>query len=128
MDNDPLVEPIADVETQRFAGIAYAVGRAGNGRVKRLSFPAGWRWSTDAKPLLATDHCEHVHVGFLARGRFCGEYADGESFDYEAPAIVSIAPGHDSWVEGDQHAVLIQFDFERDTADHFGLSSRSTPS
>lgn len=125
MQNDPLVDPIVDVETQSFAGIAVAVGRAGNGRVKRLSFPTGWRWSTDAKPLINTEHCKHVHVGFLARGKLSGEYADGDSFSYVAPAIVSIAPGHDLWVEGDQQAVLIQFDFERETADRFGLRSRS---
>lgn len=32
-----------------------------------------------------------------------------------------IEPGHDAWVVGDEPAVLIQFDYEKDTAARFGL-------
>jgi hypothetical protein len=63
----------------------------------------------------------HAHVGFLARGRLHGEYGDGCRFEFNAPQVVVIEPGHDAWVEGDEDAVLIQFDFERETSERLGL-------
>jgi hypothetical protein len=35
--------------------------------------------------------------------------------------MVCIEPGHDGWVVGNEPAVLIEFDFEGDTAQKFGL-------
>jgi hypothetical protein len=35
---------------------------------------------------------------------------------------VSIKPGHDAWVEGDEPAVLVEFDFERETSERLGLT------
>ena len=61
------------------------------------------------------------HVGFLAHGEIHIEYADGCIVEFAAPAVVSIEPGHDGWVVGDQPAVLIEFDFERDTVAKLGL-------
>ena len=34
---------------------------------------------------------------------------------------VVIDPGHDGWVEGDEPAILIEFDFLGETAKRFGL-------
>jgi hypothetical protein len=34
---------------------------------------------------------------------------------------MAIQPGHDAWVVGDEPAVLIEVDFEGDTAQIFGL-------
>ena len=56
------------------------------------------------------DLCMHAHVGFLVQGRMVVEYADGCRETYQAPAAVVVAPGHDGWVEGDESAVLVQFD------------------
>jgi len=126
MEHDPLLGPVAGAESQDFAGMRIDVGRVGSARVKRLVYQPGGRWSVHVKPLVGTDWCEHAHVGFLARGHFVGEYADGSSFDYEAPAVIAVDPGHDSWVEGDEPVVLIQFDFEGDTVEFLGLEPRNT--
>ena len=126
MENDPLLAPLAGAVSQRFAGMSVDVVKAGNARVKRLVYPPGGRWSTHVKPLVGTEWCEHTHVGFLARGHFVGSYADGTGFDYVAPAVVVVDPGHDSWVEGDEEVVLIQFDFEADTAQRLGLNPRTS--
>ena len=69
----------------------------------------------------------HAHVGFLARGHIQGEYADGCTFEFVAPQVVAIEPGHDAWVVGDEEAVLIQFDSEEGTARRFGLPSEHSP-
>jgi hypothetical protein len=104
-------------------GARVDVAPAGNGRVKRAIYPPGFRWSQAMRPHVDTDQCMHAHVGFLARGRIAGAYPDGCSFAYEAPAVVAIEPGHDAWVEGDEPAVLIQFDAAEETTERFGLPS-----
>ncbi len=125
MNHDPLTAPIAGLETQDFAGSKIDSLAVGDARVQRIVLPIGARWSKGAKPIVGTDFCMHAHVGFLARGRFVGEYADGETFDYQAPAIIAVDAGHDSWVEGDEEVVLIQFDFERETLARLGLKART---
>jgi hypothetical protein len=127
VDDDPLLAPMPGAVHQEFAGMQIDVESIGEARVKRLVYPPGGRWSEHVKPVVGTDWCEHAHVGFLARGHFVGRYADGDSFDYVAPCAVTVEPGHDSWVEGDEPVVLIQFDFERDTVARLGLRThRST--
>jgi len=63
----------------------------------------------------------HAHVGFLVQGRMVVEYGDGCRETYQAPAAVVVAPGHDGWVEGDESAVLVQFDCGPETVDVLGL-------
>ena len=102
-------------------GVQLEIGRAGVARVKRVVYPAGFRWSVDMKPIVGTDLCMHAHVGFLASGAIRIEYPDGCVEEYEAPQVVAVEPGHDGWVVGDAPAVLIEFDFEKDTADRLGM-------
>ena len=118
---DPLTAPIDGAEVQEVGGVRIDVAPAGNGRVKRAVYPAGFRWSRDMKPHVDSDLCMHAHIGFLARGAIAGQYPDGGGFSYEAPAFVVIEPGHDAWVVGDEDAVLIQFDAAENTSEHFGL-------
>jgi hypothetical protein len=101
--------------------VVLEIGRAGGARVKRAIYPPGFRWSVDMKPVVGTDLCMHAHVGYLASGAMRIEYPDGCTVDYEAPEIVAIDPGHDGTVLGDAPAVLIEFDFERDTVDRLGM-------
>ena len=118
---DTLLTPIAGADRREVGGVAIDIVRAGNGRIKRVVYPRGFRWSTHMKPAVGTEFCMHAHVGFLARGRVHGEYADGCGFEYAAPRVVVLEPGHDAWVVGDEPAVLIQFDAEDETAQRFGL-------
>ena len=118
---DPLVAPLKGAERRSLGHVQLDVVRAGAARVKRLIYPAGFGWSTDMKPVTGTDLCMHAHVGFLARGRIHIEYADGCRQDFRAPQVVAIEPGHDGWVVGDEPAVLIEFDFERETVSRLGM-------
>jgi len=118
---DPLLAPIEGADHQEIGGIMVDVVRAANGRIKRLVYPPGFRWSTHLKPLVGTELCMHAHVGFLAQGHVCGTYADGCAFEFVAPQVVVIEPEHEAWIVGDTAAVLIQFDAEAATADRFGL-------
>jgi hypothetical protein len=118
---DPLLDPIEGADHREVGGAEIDLVRAGNGRVKRVVYPPGFRWSTHMAPSVETDLCMHAHVGFLARGQIAGEYHDGCTFEYTAPQIVTIEPGHDAWVIGEEPAVLIQFDWEEGTTRRLGL-------
>jgi hypothetical protein len=120
---DALLAPIPGTESRTIGRVRLDIGRAGAARVKRMIYPAGFRWSKDMKSIVGTDGCQHAHVGFLARGRIHIEYPDGCVVEHVAPQIVAIEPGHDGWVVGREPAVLIEFDFERDTIERLGMPS-----
>ena len=118
---DSLTAPLKGAVRRKVGRVQLDVGPAGGARVKRMIYPVGFRWSVDMKPVVGTDLCMHAHVGFLARGRFHVEYADGCTLECKAPQIVAIDPGHDGWVVGDEPAVLIEFDFEGETVSRLGV-------
>jgi hypothetical protein len=119
--SDPLFAPVKGAELREIGTVRLEVGRAGAARVKRMVYPAGFRWSVDMKPIVGTDLCMHAHVGFLVSGEIHIEYADGCVVEHRAPQIVAIDPGHDGWVVGRQPVVLIEFDFEGDTVRRLGM-------
>ena len=116
-----LLEAVRGAEHRMVGHVRMDIGRAGAARVKRLVYPSGFRWSKDMKPVSGTDLCMHAHVGYLASGQIHIEYADGCVVEHKAPQIVAIEPGHDGWVVGREPAVLIEFDFERDTVQRLGM-------
>jgi hypothetical protein len=118
---DTLIAPIMGASVREVGGVKLEAVRAGAARVKRMLYPAGFRWSTAMKPVVGTDRCMHAHVGFLARGEIHVEYADGCVVEYKAPQVVAIEPGHDGWVVGREAVVLIEFDFEGDTVSRLGM-------
>ena len=119
--SDPLFAPLKGGECREIAGVQIDVVRAGACRVKRIIYPPGFRWSTDMKAIVGTELCMHAHVGFLARGQVHIQYADGCTLEFAAPQVVAIDPGHDGWVVGDEPAVLVEFDFEGETANRLGM-------
>lgn len=120
-DSDPLLAPMTGTEHVEVGGVHIDWVRAGAGRVRRVVYPPGFRWSVHMKPISGTDLCMHAHVGFLARGRVHLEFADGSVREYQAPQPMVIEPGHDGWVVGDEPAVVIEVDFERNTVSKFEL-------
>ena len=67
----------------------------------------GWRWSVDVKPSAGTERCEFHHVSIVLEGRVGFESRDGELAEAGPGDVTDVAPGHDSWVIGDEAAVLI---------------------
>jgi hypothetical protein len=118
---NPLLASMEGTEHQKIAGVQLDIARAGAARVKRVIYPAGFHWATHIKPVVGTDLCMHTHVGFLAHGQIHIEFPDGCRKEFTAPQAVVIEPGHDGWVVGNEPAVLIEFDFESDTARMCGV-------
>jgi hypothetical protein len=121
---DDLFAPIEAAEHHEVGGLSVDVVRVGNGRLKRVVYPPGWRWATHMQPVTGTERCMHTHVGFLASGRLAGVYEDGCEYEVIAPAFAVVEAGHDGWVVGDEPAVWIQWDSEEGTARRFGLPER----
>ena len=118
--------PVKGAERREIGHVLLEVGKAGNARVKRMVYPAGFKWSRDMKPVVGTDLCMHAHVGFLVHGEIHIEYPDGCVIEHRAPQIIVIEPGHDGWVVGKEPVVMIEFDFERDTITRLGMPSSHT--
>jgi hypothetical protein len=116
-----LIPPIGGAVRREVGGVAEDIFDAGDAHIKRVVYPKGYRWSENLKPIVGTDLCNHAHVGFLAEGHMRIEYPDGCVIDLVAPQAVVIHPGHDAAVIGDTTAVLIQFDFDRDTVARLNL-------
>lgn len=121
--SDSLLAPIKGATSRTVGGVQVDVARAGTGRIKRVIYQPGFRWSTHMRETVGTDLCMHAHVGFIARGRIGVKYGDGTTLEFVAPQVVAIEPGHDGWVIGEEPAVLIEVDFMGDTAERFGMTA-----
>ena len=113
-----------DAETRTVGGVQLDVVQTGAGRVKRMIYPPGFNWAHHMKAIVGTELCQHAHVGFLAQGQIHIRYADGCTLEFAAPQAITIEPGHDGWVVGDEPAVVIEFDFAGQTAEKFGIPSQ----
>lgn len=118
---DRLTAPVNGAEHLEIAGVHVDMTHVGDARVRRVVYPVGFRWSTHMKPVVKTDRCMHAHVGFIVSGAVEIEYADGCRKKFTAPQAVAIDPGHDGWVVGNAPAVMIEVDFEGETAERFGI-------
>jgi uncharacterized cupin superfamily protein len=83
--------------------------KIGDGVVGRATFEPGWRWSEHVKPIAGTDSCQSTHLGYVISGRQRVVMEDGSELEFGAGDVVSIPPGHDGWVVGDEPCVLLDF-------------------
>ena len=116
------IPPVRGADRRELGHVVLEVAKAGNARVKRMIYPAGFHWEKDMKPVTGTALCMHAHVGFLVSGEIHIEYADGCVVEFKAPQVVAIDPGHDGWVVGKEPAVMVEIDFEKDTAQKLGMT------
>ena len=47
--------------TREVGGVRVDVGRAGNVRVKRMIYPAGFSWDKDLCAVVGSEYCQHAH-------------------------------------------------------------------
>jgi quercetin dioxygenase-like cupin family protein len=75
----------------------------------RATYEPGWRWSVHVGAGTGQTLCEVEHVGMVVSGRATAAMRDGRVFEMRAGDLFYIAPGHDSWVVGDEAYVSIHF-------------------
>jgi quercetin dioxygenase-like cupin family protein len=76
--------------------------RIGGLTVGRASYEPGWRWSDHVGRAQGKALCDVAHVGLVVAGRNRVRMDDGREFEMKAGDLFAIAPGHDSWVVGDE--------------------------
>jgi class 3 adenylate cyclase len=81
--------------------------------IGRMTYEAGWRWSTDVKPVAGTPSCQFHHVGVTMSGRLRVQMQDGLELEIGPGDVFEIPPGHDAWVVGDEPWVSVDFEAMR---------------
>ena len=77
--------------------------------ISRIVLQPGWHWREHAMAQAGTASCELYHRGVVLRGRFGVRTDDGEEAVIEPNQVFDIRPGHDSWVEGDEELVMLDW-------------------
>ncbi|GGX19931.1 cupin domain-containing protein [Streptomyces chryseus] len=79
------------------------------GPVGRAVFEPGWQWTQHLKPIAGTDSCQAAHTGYVVSGRMKIVMDDGDSVEAGPGDFITIAPGHDAWVLGDEACVFLDW-------------------
>src|SRR6185503_17730049 len=97
-------------ETRPFAAHGRMdIVHVGDMTVGRATFEPGWKWSQDVKPIANTPSCQARHLGYILAGRMGVRMDDGTEAEAGPGAVVTIEPGHDAWVVGDEACVFVDF-------------------
>ena len=75
----------------------------------RAIFEPGFRWSECLKEKAGTESCQLSHVGYVSSGRLRVAPDSGEEVELGPGDVFSITAGHDTWVVGDEPAVILDF-------------------
>src|SRR5713101_1752182 len=123
---DPLLKPIfrmkerimSDVilkrfeqpdEVRTFDKGKFELVNLGGMTIGRASYEPGWRWSVHVGKSTGAKSCMVEHVGLVLSGRATAAMDDGRIIEMKAGDLFYIAPGHDSWVVGDEPYVSLHF-------------------
>src|SRR5262249_50599550 len=94
-------------EVRTFPKGKFEVIHIGGVTIGRASYEPGWRWSEHVGRAVGQASCEVEHVGIVIAGRAVAAMNDGRVIDLQAGDVFHIAPGHDSWVVGDEPYVSL---------------------
>jgi quercetin dioxygenase-like cupin family protein len=94
-------------EVRTFEKGRFEIVRIGEMTIGRATYEPGWRWSTHVGATLHQTSCSVEHVGIVISGRATAAMDDGRVIEMRAGDVFHIAPGHDSWVVGDEAYVSL---------------------
>jgi quercetin dioxygenase-like cupin family protein len=86
--------------------------------IGRATYEPGWRWSEHVGAASGQKSCQVEHVGMVVSGHATAAMNDGRVFEMGPGDIFYVAPGHDSWVVGDEPYVSLHFLGSEDYASH----------
>ena len=75
--------------------------------IGRATYEPGWKWSLHVGAKTGQTMCEVEHVGIVVSGRATAAMRDGRVIEMRPGDVFYIAPGHDSWVVGDEPYVSL---------------------
>lgn len=94
--------------------------------VARYTFEPGWRWSAHMSARAGTPSCQREHLGYCVSGRMKLRSDEGQMVEIGPGDFISIEPGHDAWVKGDEPCVFIDFATELGEDDASRAPSQSS--
>ncbi len=86
--------------------------------IGRATYEPGWRWSTHVGAPTGRKSCQVEHVGLVVSGCVVAAMDDGRLVEMKAGDLFYVAPGHDSWVVGEEPYVSLHFLGADDYAAH----------
>jgi quercetin dioxygenase-like cupin family protein len=96
-------------EVRRFDKGKFEIVRLAGVTVGKATYEPGWKWSKHVQPVSGTHSCQIEHVGLVLAGRAKVLMDDGTELDLTPGDLFHVAPGHDSWVVGDEPYVSLHF-------------------
>jgi quercetin dioxygenase-like cupin family protein len=96
-------------ETRTFSKGQFDLVRIGGLLIGRATYEPGWKWSLDVGARTGRRFCATEHVGIVIAGSAAAEKEDGRVVEMTAGDLFHIAPGHDSWVIGQEPYVSLHF-------------------
>ena len=103
-------------EVRTFEKGYFEIVKIGSMTIGRASYEPGWKWSKHVGLTTGAASCEVEHIGLVISGSAACQMNDGRYYEMKAGDLFYIAPGHDSWVVGNQPYVSLHFL----GADHYG--------
>jgi quercetin dioxygenase-like cupin family protein len=105
-------------EVRTFEKGRFELVRIAGMTIGRATYEPGWKWSEHVGRALGKKSCEVEHGGMVISGCATAAMDDGRVIEMKAGDIFYIAPGHDSWVVGDEAYVSVHLMGAGDYAAH----------
>jgi quercetin dioxygenase-like cupin family protein len=105
-------------EVRVFEKGRFELVRFGNVVLGRATYEPGWKWSVHVGAQSGKTSCDVAHIGIVIAGRATAAMDGGAVVELTAGDIFRIAPGHDSWVVGDEPYVSLHILGADDYARH----------
>jgi quercetin dioxygenase-like cupin family protein len=96
-------------ETRVFEKGKFELIHAGGMTIGRATYEPGWVWSKHVGAATGAKSCQVEHVGMVIAGRAAVRMDDGTEYVMHAGDVFYVAPGHESWVVGDEPYVSLHF-------------------
>jgi quercetin dioxygenase-like cupin family protein len=96
-------------EVRTFEKGKFELVRVGGMTIGRATYEPGWKWSQHVGATTGAASCSVEHVGMVLSGCATAAMDDGRVIEMKAGDVFYIAPGHDSWVVGDEPYVSLHF-------------------
>lgn len=94
-------------EVRTFEKGKFELVHIGGMTIGRATYQPGWKWSEHVGRATGAKSCSVEHLGMVVSGRATAAMDDGQVIEMKPGDVFYIAPGHDSWVVGNEPYVSL---------------------